>query len=135
MAVKNLTLSAIFTIDLLEFFNSKGELNMKEKENIENSIANCSFVLTDENQTSLAIKDNPDGGFILLAKGQGEDAARIVKEAEKQMKLVVETEDVVTVYNNIETGENFTQYDPFLIDVMEEFRLIETGSKKPYEKS
>ena len=108
---------------------------MEEKGNIENSIANCSFVLTDENKTAVAIKDNPDGGFILLAKGQGEEAARILKEAEKQMKLVVETEDVVTVYNNIETGENFTQYDPFLIDVMEEFRLIETGSKKPGEKS
>ena len=108
---------------------------MKEKGNIENSIANCSFVLTDENKTAVAIQDNPDGGFILLAKGQGEEAARIVKEAEKQMKLVVETEDVVTVYNNIETGENFTQYDPFLIDIMEEFRLIETGSKKPCGKS
>ena len=51
------------------------------------------------------------------------------------MKLVVETEDVVPIYKNIEPGENFTQYDPFLIDVMEEFRLIETGSKKPCEKS
>ena len=108
---------------------------MKEKGNIENSIANCSFVLTDENKTAVAIKDNPEGGFILLAKGQGEEAARILKEAEKQMKLVVETEDVVTVYNNVEPGENFTQYDPFLIDIMEEFRLIETGSKKPGEKS
>ena len=108
---------------------------MKEKGNIENSIANCSFVLTDENKTAVAIQDNPEGGFILLTKGQGEEAARIVKEAEKQMKLVVETEDVVTVYNNIETGENFTQYDPFLIDIMEEFRLIKTGSKKPGEKS
>lgn len=108
---------------------------MKEKGNIENSIANCSFVLTDENKTAVAIQDNPEGGFILLAKGQGEEAARILKEAEKQMKLVVETEDVVTVYNNVEPGENFTQYDPFLIDIMEEFRLIETGSKKPGEKS
>ena len=108
---------------------------MKEKENIENSIANCSFVLTDENKTAVAIQDNPDGGFFLLANGQGEEAARIVKEAEKQMKLVVETEDVVPIYNNVELGENFTQYDPFLIDVMEEFRLIETGSKKPGEKS
>ena len=98
MVVKNLNLSAIFTIDLLEVFNSKGELNMKEKGNIENSIANCSFVLTDENKTAVAIKDNPEGGFILLTKGQGEDAIRIVKEAEKQMKLVVETEDVVTIF-------------------------------------
>lgn len=31
MAVKNLTLSAIFTIDLLEFFNSKGGLNIWKK--------------------------------------------------------------------------------------------------------
>ena len=108
---------------------------MKEKGNIENSIANCSFVLTDENKTAVAIKDNPEGGFILLAKGQGEDAIRIVKEAEKQMKLVVETEDVVPIYKNIEPRENFTQYDAFLIDVMEEFRLIKTGSKKPGEKS
>ena len=108
---------------------------MGEKGNIENSITNCSFVLTDENKTAVAIKDNPDGGFILLAKGQGEEAARIVKEAEKQMKLVVETEDVVPIYNKVEPGENFTQYDPFLIDIMEEFRLIKTGSKKPGEKS
>ena len=107
---------------------------MKKKGNIENCIANCSFVLTDENKTAVAIKDNPEGGFILLTKGQGEVAIRIVKEAEKQMKLVVETEDVVTVYNNIETGEIFSKYDAFLIDVMEEFRLIETGSKKPCEK-
>ena len=104
---------------------------MEEKGNIENSIANCSFVLSDENKTAVAIQDNPDGGFILLAKGQGEEAVKIVKEAEKQMKLVVETEDVVTIYNNIETGENFTKYDKFLIDIMEEFQLIKTGSKKP----
>lgn len=108
---------------------------MEEKGNIENSIANCSFVLTDENKTAVAIQDNPDGGFFLLAKGQGEEAARIVKEAKKQMKLVVETEDVVPIYNNIETGEIFSKYEAFLIDVMEEFRLIETGSKKPCEKS
>ena len=72
---------------------------------------------------------------ILLAKGQGEEAVRIVKEAEKQMKLVVETEDVVPIYKNIEPGEIFSKYDAFLIDVMEEFRLIKTGSKKPGEKS
>ena len=108
---------------------------MEEKGNIENSIANCSFVLTDEKKTAIVIQDNPEGGFVLLAKGQGEEADKIVKEAEKQMKLVVETEDVVPIYNSVETGENFTQYDPFLIDVMEEFRLIETGSKKPCEKS
>ena len=104
---------------------------MEEKGKIENSIANCSFVLTDENITAVAIQDNPEGGFILLAKGQGEDAARIVKEAEKQMKLVVETMDAVTIYNSIEEGSVFTQFDGLLIDVMEEFRLIETGSKKP----
>lgn len=104
---------------------------MEEKGNIENSIANCSFVLTDEKKTAIVIQDNPEGGFVLLAKGQGEEADKIVKEAEKQMKLVVETEDVVTIYNNVESGEIFTKYDRFLIDVMEEFRLIKTGSKKP----
>ena len=108
---------------------------MEEKGNIENSIANCSFVLTDEKKTAIVIQDNPEGGFILLTKGQGEEAARIVKEAEKQMKLVVETEDVVPIYKNIEPGEIFSKYDAFLIDVMEEFRLIKTGSKKPGEKS
>lgn len=104
---------------------------MEEKGNIENSIANCSFVLTDEKKTAVVIQDNPEGGFVLLAKGQGEEAVKIVKEAEKHMKLVVETEDVVTIYNNVELREHFTQYDAFLIDIMEEFRLIETGSKKP----
>lgn len=54
---------------------------MGEKGNIENSIANCSFVLTNENKTAVAIQDN--------------------------------------------------KYDAFLINIMEEFRLIETGSKKP----
>ena len=107
---------------------------MEEKGNIENSIANCSFVLTDENKTAVAIQDNPEGGFILLTKGQGEEAARIVKEAEKQMKLVVETIDTVTIHNTTEIGEKFTNFDAFLIDIMEEFRLIKTGSKKPSGK-
>ena len=88
------------------------------EENITVSITNCSFVLTDENKTAVVIQDNP------------EEAARIVKEAEKKMKLVVETEDVVPIYNNVETGEKFIKYDAFLIDIMKEFRLIETGSKK-----
>ena len=100
------------------------------EENITVSITNCSFVLTDENKTAVVIQDNPEGEFILLTKGQGEEAARIVKEAEKKMKLVVETEDVVPIYNNVETGEKFIKYDAFLIDIMKEFRLIETGSKK-----
>ena len=38
-------------------------------------------------------------------------------------------------FKNIEPGEIFSKYDAFLIDVMEEFRLIKTGSKKPGEKS
>ena len=105
---------------------------MEEKRKLEISITNCSFVLADEGKTTVTvIQDNPYGGFFLLLKGQGEEAARIIKEAEKQMKLVVETEDVVTIYNNVEPGENFTKYDEFLIDTMEEFRLIKTGSKKP----
>ena len=94
---------------------------MEEIEKIEN----CTFVLIDEeNTTTVAIKDNPAGGFILVAKGQGDEAAAIVKEAENQMKLVVETMDAVTIYNSIEEGSVFTQFDGLLIDVMEEFRLI-----------
>lgn len=57
--------------------------------------------------------------------------SRIVKEAEKQMKLVVETIDTVTIHNTTEIGEKFTNFDAFLIDIMEEFRLIKTGAKKP----
>ena len=93
-------------------------------------VENCTFVLTDEeNSTTVAIKDNSAGGFILVAKGQGKNAAAIVKEAEKQMKLVVETMDAVTIYNSIEEGAVFTQFDGILIDIMEEFRLIETSEQ------
>ena len=93
-------------------------------------VENCTFVLIDEeNTTAVAIKDNPVGGFILVAKGQEKNAAAIVKEAEKQMKLVVETMDAVTIYNSIEEGAVFTQFDGILIDIMEEFRLIETSEQ------
>lgn len=47
------------------------------------------------------------------------------------MKLVVETIDTVTIHNTTEIGEKFTNFDAFLIDIMEEFRLIKTGAKKP----
>lgn len=98
-------------------------------------IENCTFVLTDEENTNaVAIKDNPASGFILVAKAQGKNAEAIVKDAEKQMKLVVETMDAVTIYNSIGEGSVFTQFDGLLIDIMEEFRLIETGSKKPVGK-
>ena len=84
-------------------------------------VENCTFVLTDEeNSTTVAIKDNSAGGFILVAKGQGKNAAAIVKEAEKQMKLVVETMDAVTIYNSIEEGAVLTQFDGILIDIMKE---------------
>lgn len=106
-------------------FQKKGTI-MEEIDKIEG----CTFILTDEeNKTLVAIKDNPSGGFILVAKGQGKNAAAIVKEAEKQMKLVVETMDAVTIYNSIEEGDVFTQFDGILIDIMEEFRLIETGEQ------
>ena len=93
-------------------------------------VENCTFVLIDEeNTTAVTIKDNPSGGFILVAKGQDKNAVAIVKEAEKQMKLVVETMDAVTIYNSIEEGAVFTQFDGILIDIMEEFRLIETSEQ------
>lgn len=93
-------------------------------------VENCTFVLTDEeNTTAIAIKDNSAGGFILAAKGQDKNAVAIVKEAEKQKKLIVETMDAVTIYNSIEEGAVFTQFDGILIDIMEEFRLIETSEQ------
>ena len=106
-------------------FQKKGTI-MEEIDKIEG----CTFILTDEeNKTLVAIKDNPSDGFILVAKGQGKNAAAIVKQAEKQMKLVVETMDAVTIYNSIEEGAVFTQFDGILIDIMEEFRLIETSEQ------
>lgn len=38
--------------------------------------------------------------------------------------------DADIIYNSIEDGSVFTQFEGLLIDIMEEFRLIETGSKK-----
>lgn len=106
-------------------FQKKGTI-MEEIDKIEG----CTFILTDEeNKTLVAIKDNPAGGFILVAKDQGKNVAAIVKQAEKQMKLVVETMDAVTIYNSIEEGAVFTQFDGILIDIMEEFRLIETSEQ------
>ena len=64
-----------------------------------------------------------------LAKGQDKNAVAIVKEAEKQMKREVETMDAVTIYNSIEEGAVFTQFNGILIDIMEEFRLIETSEQ------
>ena len=106
-------------------FQKKGKI-MEEIDKIEG----CTFILTDEeNKTLVAIKDNPAGGFILVAKDQGKNVAAIVKQAEKQRKLVVETTDAVTIYNSIEEGAVCTQFDGILIDIMEEFRLIETGEQ------
>ena len=45
------------------------------------------------------------------------------------MKLVVETMDAVTIYNSIEEGAVFIQFDGILIDIMEEFRFIETSEQ------
>ena len=104
-------------------------------ENRTDRIKDCTFLLADEeSKTAVAIKNNPAGGFILVAKGIGEDAFAIISEAEKQMKLVVETMDAFPIYESIEEGAAFTQFDGLLIDIMEEFRLIETGSKKPSGK-
>ena len=37
--------------------------------------------------------------------------------------------DAVTIYKSIEEGAVFTQFDGILIDIMEEFRLIETSEQ------
>ena len=106
-------------------FQKKGTI-MEEIDKIEG----CTFILTDEeNKTLVAIKDNPAGGFILVVKDQGKNVAAIVKQAEKQRKLVVETTDAVTIYNSIEEGAVLTQFDGILIDIMKEFRLIETSEQ------
>lgn len=76
----------------VKFFN--GVDNVKFwKRNIEN-IQRCSFVLTDENKTAVAIKINIDGELVLEAKGQAELAIKIVEEAKKLSKFIVESNKI-----------------------------------------
>ena len=53
---------------------------MEEKGNIENSIANCSFVITDENKTAVAIQDNPEGDLFFWQKGRGKMLQELLKK-------------------------------------------------------
>lgn len=110
----------------------KKEKKMND-EALKEKIKDCSFVLNGAG-CAVAVKDVPEG-FVLVAKGEAEEARRIVEQAEKEFKLVVETEDARTIFEKIETDVVFNDYDEFLIDVEEEFRLIKTGSKKAKGKA
>ncbi len=103
---------------------------MTEKE-LSQKLSNCSFVLMNPNKCAVAIKDIPQG-FSVVAKGLDNDSKKIVAIAQKLFKLVVEApEEAEKIYNEVEVDVPFNNYDEFLIDIMEEFRLIKTGSKKP----
>lgn len=103
---------------------------MTEKD-LTQKLSDCSFVLMKPNKCAVAIKDIPQG-FVLVAKGRDNDAKKIVAIAQKLFKLVVEApEEAEKIYNEVEVDVPFNKYDEFLIDIMEEFRLIKTGSKKP----
>lgn len=106
---------------------------MTEKE-LTQKLSDCSFVIMNPNKCAVAIKDIPQG-FAVVAKGLNNEAKKIVAIAENLFKLVVEApEEAEKIYNEIEVDVPFNKYDEFLIDIMEEFRLIKTGSKKPQKQ-
>ena len=58
-----------------------------------------------------------------------EKAQQIKKMALSAQKLVVESpEDARAIFREFNEGDSFDKYNSALIDIMEEFRLIETGS-------
>lgn len=102
---------------------------MTEKK-LTQKLSDCSFVLMNPNKCAVAIKDIPQG-FSVVANGVNNEAKKIVAIAENLFKLVVEApEEAEKMYNEIEVDVPFNKYDEFLIDIMEEFRLIKTGSKR-----
>lgn len=106
---------------------------MTEKE-LTQKLSDCSFVIMNPNKCAVAIKDIPQG-FSAVAKGLNNEAKKIVAIAENLFKLVVEaSKEAEKIYNEIEVDVPFNKYDEFLIDIMEEFRLIKTGSKKPQKQ-
>ena len=102
---------------------------MTEEELIE-SIKKCDFVITNPTHFAVVIKaDKQNQCFILLAKGEDERAQQIKKIAISTQKLVVESpEDARAIFREFNEGDSFNRYNSALIDIMEEFRLIETGS-------
>lgn len=102
---------------------------MTEEELIE-SIKKCDFVITNPTHFAVVIKaDKQNQCFILLAKGEDERAQQIKKIAISTQKLVVESPvDARAIYKEFTEGDSFDKFNGTLIDIMEEFRLIETGS-------
>ena len=102
---------------------------MTEEELIE-SIKKCDFVITNPTHFAVVIKaDKQNQCFILLAKGEDERAQQIKKIAISTQKLVVESpEDARAIFREFNEGDSFDKFNGTLIDIMEEFRLIETGS-------
>ena len=106
----------------------KGKM-MTENELTER-IKSCSFVISDYKNCAVVFNDIPEG-FSIAAKGLDKDADRIVELARGFSKLVVESETAPQkFYEEIEIDTPFTKWSEYLIDIMEEFRLIETRSKK-----
>ena len=102
---------------------------MNEEELIE-KINKCDFVITNPTHFAVVIKaDKQNQCFILLAKGEDERAQQIKKIAISTQKLVVESPvDARVIYKEFIEGDSFDKFNGTLIDIMEEFRLIETGS-------
>lgn len=100
------------------------------REKMINQLKTCDFVLSDFPHFAVAIKDVPEG-FIVVTKAAEKEAIKINKTASELMKLVVETpEPTKEIFDEIEVSVPFNKYNAALIDIMEEFRLVETGSKK-----
>lgn len=95
-----------------------------------NQLKTCDFVLSDFPHFAVAIKDIPEG-FIVVAKAAEKESIEMTKTASELMKLVVETPNPTKeIFDKIEIDVPFSKYNATLIDIMEEFRLIEIGSKK-----
>ena len=102
---------------------------MNEEDLIE-KINKCDFVITNPTHFAVVIKaDKQNQCFILLVKGEDERAQQIKKIAISTQKLVVESPvDARAIYKEFIEGDSFDKFNGTLIDIMEEFRLIETGS-------
>lgn len=97
---------------------------------LQEKLEQCTFVIYTPDKCAVAIKDIPEG-FLIVAKGLDDEAEKIKAAAESLCKLVVETEpEPQKFYDEFQVDVPFTKWAGFLIDIMEEFRLIKTGSKK-----
>lgn len=102
---------------------------MTEEELIE-AIKNCDFVITNPTHFAVVLKaDKQNKCFKLLVKGADEYAMHIKRVAINLQKLVVESpSDTRAIYSEFNDGDSFDKFNSALVDIMEEFRLIETGS-------